>query len=100
MFDDECWKNAQAVELTKPSDLTGITLSLKQRGGISIRRYSTDVSDGESAAPDYEQLSLRSGVPVIPGTSWAGAFRARFCEFAGEEKAFRSYRGKRQAGEE
>lgn len=45
MFDDECWKNAQAVELTKPSDLTGITLSLKQRGGISIRRYSTDVSD-------------------------------------------------------
>lgn len=87
MFDDECWKNAQAVELTKPSDLTGITLSLKQRGGISIRRYSTDVSDGENAAPDYEQLSLRSGVPVIPGTSWAGAFRARFCEFAGEEKA-------------
>ena len=87
MFDDECWKNAQAVELTKPSDLTGITLSLKQRGGISIRRYSTDVSDGENAAPDYEQLSLRIGVPVIPGTSWAGAFRARFCEFAGEEKA-------------
>ncbi len=86
MFDDECWKNAQAVELTKPSDLTRITLSLKQRGGISIRRYSTSVSDGENAAPDYEQLSLRSGVPVIPGTSWAGAFRARFCEFAGEEK--------------
>ena len=24
---------------------------------------------------------------MIPGTSWAGAFRARFCEFAGEEKA-------------
>ena len=86
MFSDECWKGAKRIELSQPSDMTRITLSLKQKGGISIRSYSTRASDGEDAAPDYEQLSLRSGAPVIPGTSWSGAFRARFSEFAGQER--------------
>ena len=86
MFNDGCWKNAQSVVLTQPADLTRITLSLKQRGGLSVRSYSTAVYSNGEAAPDHEQLTLRSGIPVIPGTSWAGAFRARFLEFMGNEK--------------
>lgn len=53
---------------------TTITLKLKQVGGIAIRRYSA-IKDA-----DYEQLTIRRGdqeIPVIPGTSWAGAFRAQ-----------------------
>ncbi len=60
-----------------------LTLTLRQKGGISIRQYSTDVGDA-----DYKQLTRKwdahsgktadpEGVPVIPGTSWAGAFRAQ-----------------------
>lgn len=87
MFNDECWENASAVELPQLTGLASITLYLKQQSGVSIRSYSTALSSGGNAAPDYEQLSLRSGIPVIPGTSWAGAFRTRFSEFAGREKA-------------
>lgn len=58
-------------------------LELKQRGAVSVRSYTArngkDISDA-----DYEQLTMSDGVPVIPGTSWAGAFRDRFREFAGE----------------
>lgn len=47
-----------------------IVLDLKQCGGISVRQYSTEVGDA-----DYEQLTYHGDRPVIPGTSWAGAFR-------------------------
>lgn len=56
-----------------------LRLSLKNRGAISIREYSTDVG-----MPDYHTISLHSKkektVPVIPGTSWAGAFRERYSQ--------------------
>ncbi len=47
-----------------------IRVPLKQRGGISIRRYS--------ARPDQEDFEhiTCNGMPVIPGTSWNGAIRA------------------------
>lgn len=85
MFDDGCWNGAEKIELNAKSDTARIILKLKQRGGLSIRSYTTKVLDGEEVAPDYEQLSLKRGIPVIPGTSWAGAFRERFCEFTNEE---------------
>lgn len=58
-----------------------ITLKLSQRGGISVREYST-----EPGMPDFTQLYQRDSAitdpkewrPVIPGTSWAGAFRSRY----------------------
>lgn len=50
-----------------------VLLSLKQCGGISVRQYSTDVKGA-----DYKQMVRNGNVPVIPGTSWAGAFRAQF----------------------
>lgn len=58
-------------------------LELRQQGAVSVRSYTArngkDIQDA-----DYEQLTMSDGVPVIPGTSWAGAFRERFREFAGE----------------
>ena len=67
------------------SDKVKIVLSLECRGGISIREYSTDVN-----RPDYEMLSLHDdkgskNIPVIPGTSWAGAFRERYAALIGEK---------------
>lgn len=65
------------------SEKCSITLELRQQGGISVRQYTTEVDEA-----DYKQLTARriageegenkkEGTPVIPGTSWAGAFRAQ-----------------------
>lgn len=51
---------------------TRILMDLRQAGGISIRQYSTDVGEA-----DYRQMTRQDKAPVIPGTSWAGAFRAQ-----------------------
>ena len=58
-------------------DIRTLCLDLKLRGGISVRKYSTDVGEA-----DYVQLTETGdsqadaeGIPVIPGTSWAGVFR-------------------------
>lgn len=47
-----------------------ISVPLQQRGGLSIRHYST-----RPGAPDFEQIRC-NGVPVIPGSSWNGAIRS------------------------
>lgn len=77
-----CWEEIEESDLPEastPANRLVITLDLKQAGGISIRRYTTD----ENGA-DYEQLTItdptdpeKGEIPVIPGTSWAGAFRAQ-----------------------
>lgn len=61
-----------------------IHLELSQQGAVSIRSYTVKNPEDISSA-DYVQLATNDNVPVIPGTSWAGAFRERFEEFAGEE---------------
>ncbi len=60
-----------------------IRLTLKQEGGISIRRYTSSVSTKDNTEPDMEQLTVGKNKkkPVIPGTSWAGAIRHRMGEF-------------------
>ena len=64
-----------------------IRIQIKQQGGISIRRYTTKVSTEDETQPDMEQLTIKRAegdhdeTPVIPGTSWAGAFRHRMKEF-------------------
>lgn len=83
MYREEDWEGS----LLKPEEVSGrnrkesvvLKLALKQRGGISIRRYTTKVTEGETQ-PDAEQLTCilsEDGreIPYIPGTSWAGAFR-------------------------
>ena len=74
------------VDLNQASCATIITAKLRAVGGISIREYTTQVAPEGETAPDYISLSLHDAghTPVIPGTSWAGAFRDRFAEIAGE----------------
>lgn len=52
---------------------------LQQESGISIRKYTTEAHDRkEDSVPDFVQMTTGDGSesdkPVIPGTSWAGAF--------------------------
>lgn len=69
------------------SSYENITIKLQQRGGISIRKYSTDLgNEGEDKnGPDFVQLTTKNShneeTPVVPGTSWAGAFRSRMKKY-------------------
>lgn len=83
MYRDEDWKGTELKEACwiKERQEKKILLeyTLRQRGGISIRRYTTQVS-GDKVQPDAQQLTCiawQDGkeIPYIPGTSWAGAFR-------------------------
>lgn len=83
MYEEEGWTERNIEELAdskkQKENILEILLSLKQEGGISIRRYVTSVKESvESEGIDYKQMSYLRGkkeIPVIPGTSWAGAFR-------------------------
>ena len=66
---------------------TRIHLELKQRGAVSIRSYTVKNANDIKTA-DFVQLSTNDGVPVIPGTSWAGAFRKRFSDFTGKDEEY------------
>lgn len=83
MYREEDWKDAEVQETdlqeTDTQKMTCVSFILCQKGGISIRRYTTRVNDGQ-AQPDAEQLTCILGkdgeeVPYIPGSSWAGTFR-------------------------
>lgn len=75
--DEDIWKK-ETPEI-KRKNVNSISFTLRQKSGISIRRYTTKVSDGQSQ-PDAEQLTCIMGedgkeIPYIPGSSWSGAFR-------------------------
>ena len=74
MFEKSEWASQQPLILKNiKSDKAVIRIGLRSLGGLSIREYSTDID-----MPDYKTLSLKSHSdysPVIPGSSWAGAFR-------------------------
>lgn len=91
MFEDAHWSDGAHDPFVLPtpttSDLT-ISLELVQRGAVSVREYST-----EPGKPDFGQLYIRGredergyDVPVIPGTSWAGAFRESYGRYAAPER--------------
>lgn len=81
MYKEMDWANSQMkkLELHEIMNYIRIELKLQQRGGISIRRYTTKVKT-DNVQPDSEQITYQIGkdgkeYPFIPGTSWAGAFR-------------------------
>lgn len=82
LFDEGSWSESRELSFEDAPELK-LTIGLKSIGGISIREYTTDVSDDETVMPDYKMLSLhtKNGNPVIPGTSWAGVIRSRMSEF-------------------
>ena len=88
MYEEKCWEDADAVPLTDAADDTDIIkVELILKSALSIRSYTTEVAeDGEPAPPDYKYLSLRSGKPVIPGTTWAGVFRDGVARLLGVNK--------------
>ncbi|MDO5423022.1 MAG: RAMP superfamily CRISPR-associated protein [Eubacteriales bacterium] len=53
-----------------PERYVKVTVPLRLKGGISIRRYSARPQEA-----DFEHITCAS-MPVIPGTSWNGAIRA------------------------
>lgn len=88
-YEDALWHDINTHTLEE--DDTGfikISLKLKQKGALSIREYSTDVSTNGDTLPDYNHISLHDDdeTGIVPGTSWAGAFRTRYREFAGQEE--------------
>ena len=86
-YDEDCWKSGRPVEADSGDTPRKLDIQLNLRGGISVRRYTTDVKVKDSdSQPDMEQLTSHFGSgrntrPVIPGTTWAGAFRHRMEEF-------------------
>lgn len=86
LFDaeDKCYKETALPD--SADDFISIKLKLKQNGAVSIRSYTVKNADDISSA-DYIQLSLKDGTPVIPGTSWAGAFRDRFRQLSNDTLA-------------
>ncbi len=80
------WKEC-SFEIDK-GGLAEIKLGLRLLDGISIRRYTTRPSSEGETEPDMEQLTLSDDIPVIPGTSWAGAIRHRMREFGVDSDIF------------
>lgn len=74
-----------------------LSLKLCQRGGLSIRRYTTQFTQ-EDSSPDQEQmtsLTSKGEVPVIPGTTWAGAIGHRMEELLGESRSIKVKRSEK-----
>ena len=105
MFKDEAWRMEESAEknkifsydeiekaLKKGKWVLGkkkkLTLGLCLKGGLSIRRYTTEITQEDSSL-DHEQmttLTSQGEVPVIPGTTWAGAIGSRMEELLGESR--------------
>ena len=79
IFKESEWDKSNVAD--ESGEIKEIKLSLRLRGGISIRRYTTRVSSENEKEPDMEQLTLADNTPVIPGSSWAGAIAHRMREF-------------------
>lgn len=83
------WQRWEDVGIVQTGE-TRLQLRLELVGGISIRKYTTDVYP-QGPAPDYAQMVYHDGLPVIPGTSWAGAFRHATERLAGKPLAARYF---------
>ena len=72
------------VKLAREEKKRELKINLELISGITIKRYTTQVSDETELTPDCEQLTVtinKDSIPVIPGNSWAGAFKQRMGEF-------------------
>ena len=96
MYGDSGWKEADIKE-AQVKGITTISLKLKQAGPLTVRRYTTEVKKTEKdTVPDYAQLTSRiegEAIPVIPGTTWTGAFRAHINELVDDKGLIERYFG-------
>lgn len=72
------WKDWKTLGLPQAEKYVTISIPLKLKGGISIRKYSAEPNKA-----DFEHITC-NGKPVIPGSSWSGAVRARANEILEE----------------
>lgn len=83
-YEDSAWENAAdeleswLAEAGDSNRMVQIRVPLVMRGGISIRQYAA-----KKGEPDFVHLTSK-GVPVIPGSSFAGAIRHRVAQILGE----------------
>ena len=84
MYEPDFWNDADPVSpeslQNTDTNITKICLGLDIISAMSIRQYTTEPTPegADVAKPDYKQMSVYIGskeVPVIPGSSWAGAFK-------------------------
>lgn len=88
MYANESW-NEFTEEISIDSSRNSIVLTLEQKSGISVRKYSTAVNRKSNLQADYAQLTTTdNGVtkPVIPGTTWAGAFGHQMEQLLGRKE--------------
>jgi len=88
MYQENCWKKSISLKGVRTDCFKGkkLILELALQGAISIRQYTTETGDGtQQQVPDMKQLTVRQKqnggavkeIPVIPGTTWAGAIGHR-----------------------
>lgn len=101
-------KEPMTLTCTDASSRLKLELELEQAGGLSIRYYTGEIGEENDAAVKNSPLLVRAepeegetldgsayisdsmtppdaSLPVVPGTSWAGAFRSRFIELLGDD---------------
>lgn len=83
-YDPKCWDTLENEKLkwcnptTDEQEKIHIEVPLKLRGGISIRQYAAI-----KGQPDFAHIT-DNGVPIIPGSSMAGAIRHRVHDLLGQ----------------
>lgn len=87
MFDGKTQWDSLKIESESDDNVEiSLSLQLKLMGAISVREYTTEVSETEAPMPDYKSLTVSDEEnavkenPVVPGASWAGAFLHRLRE--------------------
>lgn len=80
LFNKAAFDDCDALGVCEESEYENkLVVELEAAGSFLVRRYTTEVisTDNSKPNPDYKQLSLHDETAVIPGTSWAGAFKSR-----------------------
>lgn len=102
MFSEEGWEEWNSHSEHPVKKKASVKLELKLIDAISIRRYTTSVPENKKIpACDQEQMTVRRNgneVPVIPGTTWAGAFKSHMAKmkFPANLDDFGYVRGKKK----
>lgn len=95
-FDKNAAQSLCLHDGTKSDDVIRWSVRLRLVGALTIRKYTTGYLTDENGKAkknekgktlgdaDFEQLTLKNNTPVVPGTSWAGAFRHHMLKLASE----------------
>ena len=91
-FDEKVYDSGDVITAAtaevrpEAEDTLTVTMGLRLTGGLSIRVYTTEVNgaDYQTIAYERDQNGGKPNAAIVPGTSWAGAFRSRVQLLAGD----------------